>query len=48
MENNQELSDSKLHLLECFRDKYIEDDEYFLNIIKNMEIIVINNSNIKY
>ena len=46
MENNQELSDIKLHLLECFRDKYIEDDEYFLNIIKNMEIIVINNSNI--
>ena len=43
IENNKELSETKIHLNECFRDKYIEDDEYFLNIIFGVLIISLLN-----
>lgn len=46
MNMNKELSEFKKDLLDNIRDKYAEDDIYFQEIVKNMEIVLLNNSNL--
>ena len=44
---NKELSEFKKQLLDNIRDKYADDDLYFQEIVKNMEIVLLNNSNLQ-
>lgn len=44
MESNNEISEFKLQLLENIKNKYVEDDLFFEQIQKEMEIIILNNS----
>lgn len=46
MNLNKEISVFKKELLDNIRDKYAEDDVYFQEIVKNMEIVILNNSNL--
>lgn len=46
MNTNKELSEFKKQLLDNIREKYAEDDLYFQEIVKNMEIVLLNNSNL--
>ena len=47
MKSNNELTETKIGLLDIIKDRYAEDDEYFHNIMKNMEIVILNNSDIE-
>jgi len=44
MESNNEISEFKLQLLENIKNKYVDDDLFFEQIQKEMEIIILNNS----
>ena len=46
METNNEIGQLKLELLENIKDKYMDDDIFFERIQKNIEIIILNNSNL--
>ena len=46
METNNEISELKLELLENIKDKYIDDDLFFEQIQKNIEIVILNNSDL--
>ena len=47
MKSNNELTETKIGLLDIIKDRYAEDDDYFHNIMKNMEIVILNNSDIE-
>lgn len=47
MNTNKEISEFKKQLLDNIRDKYAEDDLYYQEIVKNMEIVLLNNSNLQ-
>jgi len=46
MESNNEISEFKLELLENMKDKYVDDDLFFEQIQKNIEIVILNNSDL--
>lgn len=47
MKFNNELTETKIGLLDIIKDRYVDDDDYFHNIMKNMEIVILNNSDIE-
>jgi len=47
MKSNNELTETKIGLLDIIKDRYADDDDYFHNIMKNMEIVILNNSDIE-
>ena len=47
METNNEISELELELLlENMKDKYLDDDLFFEQIQKNIEIVILNNSDL--
>ena len=44
METNNEISEFKLELLTNIKDKYVDDDLFFEQIQKEIEMIILNNS----
>ena len=46
MEINNEISQFKLELLEKIKDKYVDDDLFFEQIQKNIDLMILNNSNL--